>query len=80
MKPPIFSKYGIMDIDIIVLIIFVLIGLVLSFSLQQHVIASKLTCNSFLTHDLAQEVFDRDHIKYKSLDRDQDGVACENLP
>jgi len=37
-------------------------------------------CKDFKTQKEAQETYDSDKNCYKNLDKDGDGVACENLP
>lgn len=44
------------------------------------VIAKKVNCSSFLTQQKAQALFETDKVKYKALDKDNNGVACESLP
>lgn len=39
----------------------------------------RINCSSFSTHQEAQSAFESDRIKYKSLDSNRDGVACETL-
>jgi hypothetical protein len=35
------------------------------------------TCGSFFFKNSAQKLYDQDPLKWKSLDGDQDGIACE---
>lgn len=42
--------------------------------------AEKEKCSGFIIQSNAQSVFDSNPIRYKALDRDHDGKACENLP
>lgn len=80
-KPRFYSEYGVLDIDVIILLIVIIATLFLSFSLQQHVIADKLTCKSFLTQKAAQETFNSNPKRYKNLDRGGViGKPCESLP
>lgn len=49
------------------------------FSNKDIVSAKKVTCSSFTSQKEAQAMFDSDKIKYKRLDGDHDGKACESL-
>lgn len=37
-------------------------------------------CKDFKTQEEAQKTYESDKDCYKNLDKDNDGVACENLP
>jgi hypothetical protein len=37
-------------------------------------------CKDFKTQQEAQETFESDKDCYKNLDKDNDGIACEDLP
>lgn len=41
--------------------------------------ASRINCSSFKTQKEAQTAFDLNKIRYKALDKNHDGRACENL-
>lgn len=40
-------------------------------------ILNRPTCHNFATWQAAQNAYNADKVKYKSLDRNNDGVACE---
>lgn len=42
-------------------------------------ITNKVTCKNFRNQRQAQQLYNKDEIKYASLDRDQDGHVCESL-
>jgi len=46
----------------------------------QIIIAKKVTCSVFKNQLIAQMYFDSDPYRFRSLDRDKDKRACENLP
>lgn len=52
------------------------------FSAQKtlEVNAEKLNCTSLGTQQNAQKLYDSDRVRYKLLDRNHDGVACNDLP
>lgn len=62
--------------------VIILSVLMLAVFLGQRIYAKKkarVNCSSFSTHREAQNAFESDRIKYKSLDANNDGVACEIL-
>lgn len=40
----------------------------------------KIRCANFQTQEQAQQDFDLSPVEYKSLDGNNDGIACNNLP
>jgi hypothetical protein len=62
----------------IVYILILAVGLA-SFSSCSHPCKSK-KCKDFKTQKEAQATYDSDKKCYKNLDKDGDGVACEDLP
>lgn len=63
--------------SLLVVIVAFVLGVV---SLSQTAVkASKVICNSFANQEAAQNLFNLDKSKYKALDRDGDGIACETL-
>lgn len=67
---------GLKYFAIITTLLIVCIISLVSFSISN---ARKITCASFSTHEEAQALFLSNKKKYNSLDRNNNGIACESL-
>lgn len=61
-------------------IIAVLLFLLLGISLWASTLKEIIRCSGFQTQAEAQARFDSSTTKYASLDRNKDGIACNDLP
>lgn len=61
-------------------VIIILLLATIMFSANQIVRANKhINCRAFSTQTDAQKTYDLDPIKYKSLDRNHNGIPCQAL-
>ncbi len=73
---------GVSIAKILLLTIVIATFAVTFFFVQDRIIASneRTTCSFFRTQPQAQKTYEGDTEKYKRLDFDRDGKACESLP
>lgn len=64
-----------------VVFFFLIIGSIVTLALFQKdkAFAKKVNCSSFETQKEAQKMFNSNRNKYKNLDANNDGVACESI-
>lgn len=67
------------NVDVVVLSTIVGLSVYFAFSIHDQVTAMKINCASLGTQANAQKVFDSNRMLYKSLDRDHNGKACQDL-
>lgn len=68
---------GIVGVIAIVFLTSCLTLISVSNSLEQSV--KEKTCSDFKTYQQAEALFNSDPVKYKNLDRNNDGKACSDL-
>lgn len=68
------------DISAIAIVLAIIIFLVEATTAYRADASRKVSCAAFPTQYLAQLAFNLNPIKYKALDKDHDGKACEYLP
>lgn len=74
------EAFDFINIDVLVLSIIVSLSIYFAFSIHDQVTAMKVTCPSLVTRANAQKVFKSNPTLYKGLDRNHDGIACNDLP